>query len=77
MLPKGLPLMFHQILAKLTIMLGAIEVENKTILKAREYLNKAIKWNAFHFASIFENIETYKMIGDLEQFYQLTLQSHI
>ena len=57
-------------------MLGAIEVEDKNILKAREYLNKAIKWNAFHFASIFENIETYKMVGDLEQFYQLTLQSH-
>lgn len=52
--------------------LGTIEVEKKNILKARNYLCKAIKWNPVYVAAFFEYAETFKIEGNIETFYTIT-----
>ena len=52
--------------------LGVIEVENKNLSKARDYLRKAIEWNPVYVDAYFEYAETFKMEGNLETFYTVT-----
>ena len=52
--------------------LGVIEVENKNLSKAREYLRRAIEWNPVYVDAYFEYAETFKMAGNLETFYTVT-----
>ncbi len=52
--------------------LGIIEVEKKNILKARDYLRKAIEWNPVYVSAFFEYAETFKIEGNIETFYTIT-----
>lgn len=52
--------------------LGVIEVENKNLSKAREYLRKAIEWNPVYVDAYFEYAETFKIEENLETFYTVT-----
>ncbi len=56
--------------------LGTIEVEKKNILKARDYLRKAIEWNPVYVAAFFEYAETFKIEGNLETFYTITKNTY-
>lgn len=56
--------------------LGTIEVEKKNILKARNYLRKAIEWNPVYVAAFFEYAETFKIEGNIETFYTITKNTY-
>ena len=56
--------------------LGTIEVEKKNLLKARDYLRKAIEWNPVYVSAFFEYAETFKMEGNLETFYTITKNTY-
>lgn len=56
--------------------LGTIEVEKKNILKARDYLRKAIEWNPVYIAAFFEYAETFKIEGNIETFYTITKNTY-
>lgn len=56
--------------------LGTIEVEKKNILKARDYLRKAIEWNPVYVAAFFEYAETFKIEGNIETFYTITKNTY-
>ena len=54
---------------------GALLVELKRVPEAQETLRKGLRWNPVCFRIMSEYIETYKMSGDLEQFYVLTKEA--
>ncbi len=56
--------------------LGTIEIEKKNLLKAREYLQKAIEWNPVYVAAFFEYAETFKIECDIETFYTITKNTY-
>jgi len=51
---------------------GSLLVEMKRYTEAREVLKKGLKWNPISFDLTSEYIETFKMTGDLEEFYILS-----
>lgn len=51
---------------------GNLLFELKRISKAQEYLEKAHRWNPVSSVIGFEYIETFKALGDLEKFFELT-----
>lgn len=51
---------------------GSLLVELKRIPEAQEALRKGLRWNPVSFRITSEYIETYKMTGELEQFFNLT-----
>lgn len=54
---------------------GSLLVELKRIPEAQEALRKGLRWNPVSFRITSEYIETYKMTGDLEQFFDLTKEA--
>ena len=54
---------------------GSQLVELNRIPEAQEALKKGLRWDPICFRMMSEYIETYKMSGDLEQFYILTKEA--
>lgn len=54
---------------------GSLLVELKRIPEAQEALRKGLRWNPVSFRITSEYIETYKMTGELEQFFNLTKEA--
>jgi tetratricopeptide (TPR) repeat protein len=54
------------------LLYGSLLVELKRIPDAREALKKGLRWNPVSFRITSEYIETYKMTGDLDPFFDLT-----
>ena len=54
---------------------GSLLVEMKRFDEARTALKKGLRWNPMHFTITSEYIETYKMTGDLDEFYRLTMDA--
>ena len=57
------------------LLYGVLLVELKRIPEAQEALKKGLRWNPVCFRMMSEYIETYKMSGDLEQFFILTKEA--
>ena len=57
------------------LLYGVLLVELKRIPEAQEALKKGLRWNPVCFHMMSEYIETYKMSGDLEQFFILTKEA--
>lgn len=51
---------------------GSLLYEQEKYLEARESLEKARKWNPVNSSIAFEYMETYKVLGELEEFARLT-----
>lgn len=51
---------------------GSLLVELRRYSEAQEALRKGLRWNPVSFRLMSEYIETYKITGDLEQFFSLT-----
>lgn len=54
---------------------GSLLVELKRLPDAQEALRKGLRWNPVSFNITSEYIETYKMAGDLDQFFELTKEA--
>ena len=54
---------------------GSLLVELKRIPDAQEALRKGLRWNPVSFRITSEYIETFKMTGDLDQFFDLTKEA--
>lgn len=54
---------------------GSLLAELKRIPDAQEALRKGLRWNPVSFRITAEYIETYKMTGELEQFFALTKEA--
>ena len=54
---------------------GSLLVEMKRPIEAREALKKGLQWNPMCFKMLSEYIETYKMEGDMENFYDNTIEA--
>ncbi len=54
---------------------GSLLVELKKIEEAREALKKGLRWNPVDFSITSEYIETFKMEGDMETFFQKTMEA--
>ena len=57
------------------LLYGSLLVELNRIPEAQEALKKGLRWDPICFRMMSEYIETYKMSGDLEQFYILTKEA--
>lgn len=58
--------------AKIYMEQGSLMFEVGNYLKAREALEKAIRWNPANAKIAFEHAETYKATGELDKFFELT-----
>ncbi len=54
---------------------GYLLVEFRRFEEARAVLARALRWNPVSFDLICEHIETFRMTGDLDRFFQLTVQT--
>ena len=54
---------------------GSLLVEMKRLEEARAALEKGLRWNPMHFGMMSEYMETYKMQGDMDEFFRLTVQA--
>lgn len=57
------------------LLYGSLLVELERIPDARKALKKGLRWNPVSFKITSEYIETYKMTGDLDQFFYLTKEA--
>ena len=57
------------------LLYGSLMIELKRYDDARAALKKALHWNPVHFRVMSEYMETYKVTGDLEKFFSLTLEA--
>ena len=60
-------------LADIYLLYGSVLVDLKRIPEAQDAFKKALRWNPTNFLITSEYIETYKIIGDLDSFYKLTI----
>lgn len=54
---------------------GSLMMEKKEYLKAMEALEKARRWNPVNCDIAFEYMETFKAVGEMGEFYRLTVES--
>ena len=57
------------------LLYGSLLVELKRFPDAQQALQKGLHWNPVNFSITTEYIETYKMTGDLERFFDLTKEA--
>lgn len=58
--------------AEVYLQYGSLLVDLKQIEKANEILKKAVRWNPTNAKISFEYAETFKILGNLEQFFEVT-----
>lgn len=61
--------------AEIYMLYGSLLVELKRFPEAQEALKKGLRWNPMCFDIMSEYAETYKIAGDLDQFFALTLEA--
>ncbi|MDO4544957.1 MAG: hypothetical protein Q4C25_02265 [Bacillota bacterium] len=54
---------------------GSLLVELNCIQEAQSSLKKGLQWNPVSFAIMAEYMETYKMMGDFDKFFSITLET--
>ena len=54
---------------------GSLLFEMERYYDAQEALEKGLRWNPVHFVMMTEYIETYKALGNLERFFELTIDA--
>ena len=57
------------------LLYGGLLVELKRLEDARKALNKGLRWNPMNFSIMSEYIETFKLEGNMEKFFQTTLDA--
>ena len=62
-------------LADIYLLYGSILVDLKRIQEGQEAFKKALRWNPTNFLITSEYIETYKVIGDMDSFFKLTIDA--
>ncbi len=60
---------------KIYMLYGSLLIDLDRLPDAQESLKKGLRWNPVSFSIMAEYIETYKMMGDLEQFFNLTVEA--
>ena len=54
------------------LLYGIVLVDNGRVKDARKALEKAVRWNPMNAQIAFEHAETYKILGDREEFFRLS-----
>ncbi|MBQ2880614.1 MAG: tetratricopeptide repeat protein [Anaerotignum sp.] len=61
--------------ADIYLLHGSLLIEQKRYSEAKEVLKKARRWNPANAKMAFEYMETYKALGDIEHFFELTKET--
>ena len=61
--------------AEIYLLYGSLLVEFNKLAQARAALKKGLKWNPINFQIMSEYMETFKMEGDLNMFFDLTIDA--
>jgi tetratricopeptide (TPR) repeat protein len=62
-------------LAEIYLLYGSLLVDLKRIEEAQEAFKKALHWNPVSFMITSEYVETYKVLGDYDTFFKLTIDA--
>ncbi len=62
-------------LTEVYLLYGSLLIDLKRLPEAQESLKKALHWNPVSFKITSEYIETYKMLGDLDNFFRLSVDA--